>query len=174
MFGIVPYEELVEEYRHAHVAFDLMKHNSERELAFTTRTVVYMWCGLPVVYNDYSELSEYIREYDAGWTVTPEDREAIRAVIDEIFTYPERVAERGRNAQRLVRERLNWDLTIQPMECFVRWAEIRPSADRSKEQWLLHLWERVLVHFHKGGAKAIIRAIGPYLRWRLQRLAAQR
>jgi GT2 family glycosyltransferase len=172
--GTLSHEELIEEYRRAHVAFDLMKRNPERELAFTTRTVEYMWCGLPVIYNNYSELSEYIREYDAGWTVDPEDRESIRAVIEEIFAYPDRVAERGRNAQRLVRERLNWNLTIQPMEYFVRWADMRPSADRSKERWLLHLWERALVHFHKGGAMAVMRAIGPYLRWRLQRLATSR
>ncbi|MGQ9787352.1 MAG: glycosyltransferase, partial [Anaerolineae bacterium] len=172
--GTLSHEELIEEYRQAHVAFDLMKRNPERELAFTTRTVEYMWCGLPVIYNNYSELGEYIREYNAGWTVDPEDREAIRAVIDEIFTYPERVADRGRNAQRLVRERLNWNLTIQPMERFVRWADVRPSADRSKERGLLHLWERALIHFHRGGARAIIRAIGPYLRWRLQRLATSR
>ncbi len=171
--GIVTHEELIKEYSQAHVAFDLMKRNPERELAFTTRTVEYMWCGLPVIYNNYSELSEYIQGYDAGWVVDPEDREAIRAVIDEIFAYPERVAERGRNAQRLVREQLNWNLTIQPMDSFIQWADIRPSADRSQDQWLLHLWERALVHYHKGGAKAIVRAVGPYLRWRLQRLTAR-
>ncbi|MDW8071954.1 MAG: glycosyltransferase [Anaerolineae bacterium] len=171
--GIIPYEELIEEYRRAHVAFDLMKRNPERELAFTTRTVVYMWCGLPVVYNNYSELSEYIREYNAGWTVDPEDGEAIRKVIDEIFAHPECVIERGYNAQRLVRERLNWDLTIQPMDRFVRQADTRPSANRSKGQQLPQLWERVLFQFHRGGVKAVINAAGPYLRWRLQRLTAR-
>lgn len=170
MSGIIPYEELIEEYRRAHVAFDLMKRNLERELAFTTRTVVYMWCGLPVIYNNYSELSEYIREYDAGWTVDPENPEAIRAVIDEIFTHPERVTERGRNAQRLVRERLNWDTTIDPIVGFIHCTEVRPSADRSKRKRPLQIWERVLLNLRERGARFIVREVGSYLRWRLQHL----
>jgi GT2 family glycosyltransferase len=165
--GFVTHDELIEEYRQAHVAFDLMKRNPERELAFTTRTVEYLWCGLPVVHNDYSELSEYIREYDAGWTVDPEDREGIRAVLDEVFTQPQRVAERGRNAQRLVRERLNWDRTTESLDRFVRCVDVRSSADRSKEQWLRHLWDRTVSRYRKGGINAIVGEVVPYVRWRL-------
>ncbi len=165
--GFVTHDELIEEYRQAHVAFDLMKRNEERELAFTTRTVEYLWCGLPVIYNDYSELSEYIREYDAGWTVDPEDDDGIRAVLDAVFTQPQDVAARGRNAQRLVRERLNWDQTNDPLDRFVRRVEVRPSADRSKEQWLRHLWDRTASRYREGGVNAIIGEVVPYLRWRL-------
>jgi GT2 family glycosyltransferase/glycosyltransferase involved in cell wall biosynthesis len=172
--NLITHDELLEEYRQAHVAMDLMKRNPERELAFTTRTVEYLWCGLPVIYNDYSELSDYIREYDAGWTVDPEDHEAIRSVIAEVYDCPDRVVERGRNAQQLVREQMNWDLTIEAMDGFVRWSDKRPSADRSKEQWLRHLWDRATVHYQKGGARAIIEATAPYLRWRLDRLANRR
>jgi len=56
----------------------------EREL-FTTRTVEYLWCGLPVIYNNYAEITDYIREYNAGWIVDPQDREAIATVLNEIF-----------------------------------------------------------------------------------------
>lgn len=170
---LITRDELIEEYRQAHVAIDLMKRNTERELAFTTRTVEYLWCGLPVIYNNYSELSEYIREYDAGWTVDPEDREEIRAVIADIFARPELVAERSRNAQRLVRERLNWNQTIDPMDEFVRWADKRQSADRAKEQWLRHLWDRATIQYHRGGARAIADSVAPYLRWRLGRLTSR-
>jgi len=73
--------------------------------------VEYLWCGLPVIYNNYAEITDYIREYNAGWIVDPQDREAIATVL-EIFEHPEQVAERSQNAQRLVRERLTWDKTI--------------------------------------------------------------
>src|SRR5690606_23877220 len=76
--GMVSHDDLIDRYRRAHVAVDVMKRNPERELAFTTRTVEYLWCGLPVIYHDYAELSDYIREYEAGWTVDPEDPEALR------------------------------------------------------------------------------------------------
>ena len=118
--GLVPHAELLEAYRSASVAFDLMAPNSERELAFTTRTVEYLWCGLPVIYNDYAELAEYIGSYNAGWIVDPCDRGAIRRAIEEVLDAPEAVAERSRNARRLIRERLNWEVAIEPLDRFCR------------------------------------------------------
>jgi len=117
---MVAHDDLIEAYRHAHVAIDLMARNPERELAFTTRTVEYLWCGLPVIYNDYAELSRYIREYRAGWTVDPNNPAAIQAAVAEAFERPDLVREYSRNAQRLVRERLSWDRTIGPLAEFCR------------------------------------------------------
>jgi GT2 family glycosyltransferase len=127
----LPYDELGSIYSRAHVAVDLMLRNRERELAFSTRTVVYLWYGLPVIHSDYSELSEYIREYDAGWTVDPEDEAALRAVLEDIFENPGCTAVKGRNAQRLVQEQLTWDRTIEPLDGFVRRPSIRARAATS-------------------------------------------
>ena len=118
--GLVTHDELIEEYRHAHVALDLMARNLERELAFTTRTVEYMWCGLPVIYQDYAELSGLIREYQAGWVVNPADEVQIHEAIEEALSQPGEVRRRGENAQRLVRECLTWDKTIEPLDAFCR------------------------------------------------------
>ena len=111
-------EELVRRYCEANVAWDLMARNPEREMAFTSRTVEYLWCGLPVVYNNYAELSEYIGEYDAGWLVDPVDEAQIRQTIREILNFPEVVRRKGRNAQRLVAERLTWDRAIAPLDMY--------------------------------------------------------
>jgi glycosyltransferase involved in cell wall biosynthesis len=115
---MIPRDQLIQEYCRAHVAIDVMQRNAERELAFTTRTVEYLWCGLPVIYNNYSELSEYIHAYNAGWTIDSNDKEAIREVIKDILEHPEILDERSRNAQRLVRERLTWDKSIEPLDTF--------------------------------------------------------
>lgn len=123
--GMVAHDELLARYASAHVAVDLMKRNPERELAFTTRTVEYLWCGVPVLYHDYAELSDYIREYEAGWLVNPEDAVALARTLRHIFDHPEEVAARSRNAQRLVRERLTWDKTITPLDSFVRLPRMR-------------------------------------------------
>jgi hypothetical protein len=109
---------------------DVMQRNPERELAFTTRTVEYMWCGLPVIHHDYDELSDLIREYEAGWTVDPADRAALDRVVAEILAKPAEAARRGRNAQRLVRERLTWDRTAESLDYFVRHPRLRQNADR--------------------------------------------
>ncbi len=116
----IPRDQLIEEYCHAHVAIDIMQRNAERELAFTTRTVEYLWCGLPVIYNNYAELAEYIHVYKAGWTLDPTDKHALMQVLETILTQPQLVAEYGRNAQRLVREQLTWDNTIEPLDAFCR------------------------------------------------------
>jgi len=123
--GLIPYDDLVAKYTRLHVAVDLMKYNRERELAFTTRTVVYLWCGLPVIYNNYSELSEYISAYNAGWTLNPDDTVAITAALQEIFDNPALVAERSENARRLVKEQLAWDKTITPLDNFIRQPSVR-------------------------------------------------
>jgi len=120
MQGMIPHDDLIQVYRRADVALDLMGYNYERELAFTTRTVEYLWCGLPVIYHDYAELSGLIREYQAGWVVNPGNEAQVRGAIEEALNCPEEVRRRSENAQRLVRERLAWDKTIEPLDAFCR------------------------------------------------------
>ncbi len=169
--GMVSHDELISAYTRAHVAIDLMRRNPERELAFTTRTVEYLWCGLPVIYNDYSELSDYIREYDAGWIVNPEDSKEIRAVLNEIFEHPERIIQKSQHAQRLVREKLSWDQTITPLDRFVRRPSVRvrvqdkPAAVQNELQ---RLWNSAKFHYRQGGLKALERAGMNYLQRRIK------
>ena len=113
--GYVGREELLKQYSKSSIAVELMKYNLERELAFTTRTIEYLWCGLPVIYNNYSEISEHIKEYDAGWAVDPLSDIELSRVISEIFENREKVSEKSRNAQKLVQDRFSWDKTIEPL-----------------------------------------------------------
>ena len=116
--GLRPRDELLEQYRQSYVALDVMRRNNERELAFTTRTVEYLWCGLPVVYHDYGELTPMIREYEAGWIADPEDAPALESLLRGILDDPGEVKRRSANAQLLARERLNWERTIDPLDRF--------------------------------------------------------
>lgn len=118
---------LLERYRRMSVAWDLMPYNSERGMAFTSRTAEYLWAGLPVVHQKYAELSEHIAEYEAGWLVDAEDPEAIRRTIREILRAPEEVRRRSRNAQSLARNRLDWSKTIGPLDEFIREPERRQA-----------------------------------------------
>ena len=166
---MVAHDQLIETYRHAHAAIDLMARNPERELAFTTRTVEYLWCGLPVLYNDYAELSRYIRDYQAGWAVNPTDPAAIQQAVSEIFEQPDRVREYSRNAQRLVRERLTWDRTVDPLDAICRnpsrreRAPIAAALPETQSTYLLGKAWNVLRH---QGPRAVLRETRAYLRWR--------
>ena len=126
--GLRPRDELIEHYRHSWVAFDLMRRNNERELAFTSRTAEYLWCGLPVVYQDYGELSPLISDYEAGWVVDPDDGDGLADVLRGILAAPDEVARRGANAARLAHERLNWERSIDPLDEFCR-SPVRTERD---------------------------------------------
>jgi glycosyltransferase involved in cell wall biosynthesis len=123
--GLVPHETMIERYSGAHLAVDLYARNSERELAYTTRTVEYLWCGLPVLYGDYGELSDLIVRYEAGWVVSPDDEEGIRAALQEALGDRQELARRSENARRLVQEELTWDKTIDPLDRFITDPAIR-------------------------------------------------
>jgi glycosyltransferase involved in cell wall biosynthesis len=120
MKGLMPFNELCEEYSRASVALDLFEKNPERELAFTTRTVVYLWCGLPVIYNNYSELSEYIDQGDAGWILPPDDEKSFKKIIYDILEEKENLEEKRKSAQSLVKEKLDWTKTIDPLSEFCK------------------------------------------------------
>lgn len=118
--GYVPREDILDIYSRSYAAIELMLRNAERELAFTTRTVEFLWAGLPVIYSDYQELSDLIRDYGAGWVVSPTDSEAVSALIHRIMDNPDEVAEASRNAQRLVSEKLTYEEVIKPLAEFCK------------------------------------------------------
>ena len=111
----LPFDKYLSLLRRCGTAIDLMPRNSERELAFPTRTVVALWAGLPVIHNNYDELAEPIEKAKAGWTLDPNDREGFRKIVDRLVGHGEDVERRGQNAQELVREHFTWDRTIQPL-----------------------------------------------------------
>jgi len=127
MCGLRPFDQLVGEYSRAGVALDLMERNAERELAFPTRTVIYLWCGLPVIHGDYSDLAPLIERYDAGWVLDPADTARLREIIEAILREPEMVRKKSQNARRLVAERLTWDKTIAPLAAWCRVPTLREN-----------------------------------------------
>lgn len=160
---MIPRDQLIQEYCQAHVAIDVMRYNAERELAFTTRTVEYLWCGLPVIYNNYSELSEYIQTYNAGWIVDPNDKDAIRRVIEDILDNPKCLDERSRDAQRLVQERLTWDKTIEPLDAFclnpIKRKKENPSCvfdHKPITKRLEYFYKKLLFHLQNEGIKGVL------------------
>jgi len=149
MSGLLPFDRLVEQYTRSGVALDLMARNAERELAFPTRTVIYLWCGLPVIHSDYTDLAPWIERYDAGWVLDPSDTEGLRKVIGSILERPEIVREKSRNARRLVAERLAWDRTIGPLAEWCRDPKVRQTKpalslrDAARERRIRELEEEL-------------------------------
>lgn len=123
-----PYEELLTIYRRADLAFDLFARNPERELAFNTRTVDYLACGLPPLYSDYAELAGPIDRYDAGFVVDPGDPATVTATVEAALADPAGLAGRRHAARRLVDDLLTWDRTIVPL---AHWCAAPTRRDRA-------------------------------------------
>ena len=81
----------------------------------TIRSTTYLWSGVPVIYNDYADLGRLIRQYDAGWTVSPSDSEALNLVLAEVFDDPASLARKAERAQHLAREVFSWDRAVLPL-----------------------------------------------------------
>ena len=112
---LLSFDEFVGELLSSDVALDLMRWNLERELAVTIRSTTYLWAGVPVIYNDYSDLGDLIRAYDAGWTIDPSDGPALARVLDAVFEEPALVGGKGENARRLARDVFAWDRAVLPL-----------------------------------------------------------
>lgn len=125
MTGLLSHDDLVAKYTHAHVAVDMIMPNAERELAFPSRTVHYLWCGLPVIHPAFSEVASYVRDYQAGWVVPHDDPSALQDVVLSILADPGDARRRGENAQRLAADLFSWDKTIGPLAAFVRHPHMR-------------------------------------------------
>lgn len=125
MRGWKPFDQLVQEYRtEGSVALDLMAWNPERELAVTTRTMVYLHCGLPVIYNDYAELSNLIREHDCGWVLSPDDPESLRQLLRRILTGLEPLEDKRAAALRAAVDHPH-HRGIEPLANFCRAPQVR-------------------------------------------------
>jgi glycosyltransferase involved in cell wall biosynthesis len=114
--GYRPVEELVATLSTAWCALELMEQNLERELAITGRTVEFLSTGTPVIYNDYSTLSKLIRDYNAGWTVSPSDSGALERVFQELVNGGHQLVDRlSTNARRLATEQFSTETSMSAL-----------------------------------------------------------
>lgn len=104
--------------REGGVALDLMRRNAERELAFTTRTVVYLAAGLPVIHDNYSELGAAIARTGAGWSVDPDNRDGLAGLLEHLIGGRLELGSHCHAALELLRSELDWEQTVEPLALF--------------------------------------------------------
>ncbi len=112
---LAPFDKFLAELGQADIALDLMSWNLERELAVTIRSTTYLWSGLPVIYNDFADLSELIKKYNAGWCINPDNTDELVPVLEDIWRHPEIVLEKAQGAHQLAVEEFSWDKAVLPL-----------------------------------------------------------
>lgn len=69
----------------------------------------YMSSGIPVIASNFALWREIIEGSKCGICVDPLDPKSIANAIDYLVKNPDKAAEMGRNGQKAVNERYNWD-----------------------------------------------------------------
>ena len=127
--GLLAYDEMEQVFLQADIGIELSSQNCERELSFSFRVIEYLRCGLPVICNDFLEVAEWIKRYDAGWVIDSSDNDAFRHLIQRILSGDEAVELKRENAKRLVREQFNWLETVRPLVRFCENPQKRKVSD---------------------------------------------
>jgi glycosyltransferase involved in cell wall biosynthesis len=140
-FAMLQHEEMMAEYAKTSIAADLMMPNNERFLAYPIRTVCYLWCGLPLIIPNFNDASQLVKEYQAGWVVDTTKPGEVAATVKYILEHPEIIPQYKANAQKLVREKLTWDITIEPLHRFCENPRKLAKQDNMFKQISLSLYE---------------------------------
>lgn len=69
----------------------------------------YMSAGVPVIGSHFPLWKQIIEDNNCGLCVNPEDPDSIARAIDYLIENPDVAEQMGRNGQRAVYERFNWD-----------------------------------------------------------------
>lgn len=107
LYGLTDCDNLFKQFRNASAAVEIYESNPEREFATTIRTMGFFKTGLPVIYSKNMFLSEFIKEYDAGWVVSADSEIELKKTLTEIFENPDICRIKGENAKKLLAEKFN-------------------------------------------------------------------
>lgn len=116
----VSFSRLTKRLTQSTVALDLWHKNPERDLAFPSRTVAYLWAGLPVISCDHGELQTMIKQYNAGWVIDYNDLEALKKLTRRIVEGDIDMSQYRKNARKLFADHLSWNKTIADLDNFCR------------------------------------------------------
>lgn len=106
--GKIPFQELQQYTRRAHLGFTLDKPISDNYIySLPNKLFDYVHAGVPVIAARLQEVEKMISKYNIGAFVPSHDPREIAATIQEAFETPGRIQEWKRNLSRAAEE-VNW------------------------------------------------------------------
>ncbi len=109
----IAHKEVVKQYSQASLAFDFYRLNRERELAITTRTIEYLYCGVPVIYSTGLELSSFLKKNNFGFVIEKLDE------ILHIHDFQEALLEKQTALETLFPKTEYYEKTLDRMQSFL-------------------------------------------------------
>ena len=88
--GPLRYQDFARWVQSTDVMVDVFRPSPERRMAMITRSAVALRLGVPLIHAVDSEISDIVREFDAGWVLDPDNRTSWNQVCDELADDAER------------------------------------------------------------------------------------
>jgi glycosyltransferase involved in cell wall biosynthesis len=122
----VPYQERANYLMEADLAVISHPQHIETRFSFRTRMLDCIWAGIPIVITQGDELADWVGHYGIGYSVPPQDVEAMASAIEHVLVSSGRPAYT--QAFEPLRAKLRWSIVARPLVDFC----IQPSfaADR--------------------------------------------
>ncbi len=92
----IPYRDRTEYLLEADAGVSLHPHSLETHYSFRTRTLDYLYCGLPMVHTDGDVWAERIREGGMGLVVPPGNEQAVAEALLSLKADPRRLEQMKR------------------------------------------------------------------------------
>ncbi|SDN43826.1 Glycosyltransferase, GT2 family [Allokutzneria albata] len=125
--GWVPYDERQNWLLDANCGVTTHYEHVETTFAFRTRTLDYLWAGLPIITTDGDAFADMVRTEGLGLVVPAEDPQALADALEKVL-YDAEFAKRCSDNIAVVRERFTWEQVLAPLVEFCR--NPLPAADR--------------------------------------------
>ena len=123
----MPFNSLVKHLMNFDVALEFFEENYERSLAVPFRTAQMLGCGLPIITSSNMELSDLIKNKDAGWVGKAGDQKWLSETLDNIFLNHDLVVEKSQNAKQLALNELSIYHNLEPISDFIENAKSKET-----------------------------------------------
>lgn len=134
--GVVPHDQLAEEYGKANVGVILYNPCGQYHMATAIKLYEYMAASMPVLVPDHGEWPEFVRSRACGVAVNVEDVEAQLEALEWMRANPEDAARMGRNGRLYAEENASWESAFRRLEGFYqKVASAQQSPYRCREPW---------------------------------------
>jgi len=99
--------------------------SANHQEAQPTKLFEYMSGALPVIASDFPVYRKIVETAKCGMLVNPRDPSAIAEAIKYLIKNPAQAAEMGRNGQRAIAEKFNWEREAESL--LAMYAELQPD-----------------------------------------------
>lgn len=105
----VDFRSFSESFSEADICFDLRENNKEYTNSLPIKLFYYIASGKPVIYTQLKALEKHMKVSDFGFTVNPEDAEAIADIIVNYIQNPDLYNRHAQTAREAYEAQYNWE-----------------------------------------------------------------